>query len=84
MIMHEGRNEVDEVPEAATKIKYEIIKNKPQTDHVAESNVGNHVTHGGFIFRDTLAEPKGGTVMSFCLIARYQNVVSFMSGISET
>lgn len=53
MIMHEGRNEVDEVPEAAAKIKYEIIKNKPQTNHVAESNVGNHVTSRR-IFADIL------------------------------
>lgn len=33
---------------------------------------------------DALAEPKGGTVVSFFLTARYQNVVPFMSGISKT
>lgn len=48
MIMHEGRNEVDELPEAAAKIKYEIIKKETANpNRVAEStvaNVGNHVT----------------------------------------
>lgn len=38
MIVHEGRNEVDELPGAAAKIKYEIVIKK-QTAHV-----GSHVT----------------------------------------